>query len=118
MSKKAKPYSSYVLAAIKCIKEDIENNPFRYKKASDLLVKVRIPHRATVEKAFKEIYQIGIKEYQVKQRLEESKRYLEEGMTKKQVAAKCFYGSQSSFAAAFKKEFKMTPSEWQSSYAA
>ena len=118
MSNKVKPYSNYVLKAIKYIKEDIECNPFRYKTASELLGRVNTPHRATVEKAFREIYQTGIKEYQVKKRLEESKRFLEEGMTKKQVACKCFYRSQSSFAAAFKKEFKMTPTEWQLSYAA
>jgi AraC-like DNA-binding protein len=112
-----RPYSKYVLLAIESIKEHIDKNPFHYKTASELLMGVSTPHRATVEKAFKQIYKAGIKEYQVKQRLEASKIFLEEGMTKKQVASKCFYRSQSSFAAAFKKEFKMTPSEWQSSYA-
>ena len=116
MSNKVRPYSNYVLMAVKNIREDIACNPLRYKTASEILGRVNTPHRATVEKAFREIYKIGIKEYQVKRRLEESKRFLEEGMTKKQVACKCFYRSQSSFSAAFKKEFKMTPTEWQMSY--
>jgi AraC-like DNA-binding protein len=49
----------------------------------------------------------------VRQRLEASKKYLAAGLTKKQVAHKCLYRSQSAFAAAFKKEFNMTPTDWQ-----
>ncbi|MCS3801051.1 helix-turn-helix domain-containing protein [Niastella sp. OAS944] len=117
MFQKERPYSNYIVNAIKKIKDLIDQNPFQYKTAAELRGCITIPHRATVEKAFKEVYGAGIKEYQVKTRLEASKRFLEEGMSKKEVAAKCFYTSQSSFAAAFKKEFKMTPTQWQLSYA-
>lgn len=112
MYKKGKPYSTYVLKAVKEIKKDIEKDPFRHKTAAGLLASISLPHRASVERAFKETYKVGIKEYQVQQRLEASKGFLEEGMTKKQVAGKCYYRSQSSYTAAFRKQFEMTPSQW------
>jgi AraC-like DNA-binding protein len=111
-----KPYSRYVLCAIETIKEHLDTNPFQPKTASALLDQLNTPNRNTVEKAFKDVYCSGIKEYQVRQRLEASKIFLEAGMTKKQVAHKCLYRSQSSFAAAFKKVFNMTPTEWQMLY--
>lgn len=113
LSNATKHYSRYVLCAIETIKQHIDNNPFQHKTATGLLDHVSTPNRNYVEKAFKEVYGAGIKEYQVRQRLEASKKYLEEGLTKKLVAYKCLYSSQSAFAAAFKKEFKMTPTEWQ-----
>lgn len=109
-------HSKYVLDAIKCIKQHLDTDPLKYKKASDLLEDVCAPNRNAVEKAFKAVFGYGIKEYQVRQRLEASKQFLETGMTKKQVAGKCFYSSQSAYAAAFKKEFNMTPTEWQALY--
>jgi AraC-like DNA-binding protein len=112
-----KPYSKYVLDAIKCIKQHIDFNPFQYKTAAALLDDVCAPNRSAVERAFKDVYGAGIKEYQVRQRLEASKKFLEAGLTKKQAAYKCLYSSQSAFAAAFKKEFRMTPTEWQALYA-
>ena len=108
-----RPYSRYVLNAIETIRRHIDINPFQHKTAAALLDQVGAPNRNTVEKAFKDMYGAGIKEYQVRQRLEASKQFLEAGMTKKQVAYKCLYRSQSAFAAAFKKEFNMTPTEWQ-----
>jgi len=114
MLNNVKLYSKYVLDAIVCIKQHIDENPFKYKTAAALLDNLSMPNRSAVEKAFKDVYDTGIKEYQVRKRLEASKNFLEEGMTKKQVAHKCLYRSQSAFAAAFKKEFKMTPTEWQS----
>jgi AraC-like DNA-binding protein len=109
----SKPYSLYLLHAVKSVKQHIEANPFHYKRSAELLDHLCMPNRNSVERAFKDLFGVGIKEYQVRQRLEVSKEFLEEGMTKKQVASKCFYSSQSAFAAAFRKEFNMTPSEWQ-----
>ena len=111
--KASKPYSHYVMHAVKSVKQHIDVDPFHYKRSADLLDHLCMPNRNSVEKAFKDLYGLGIKEYQVRQRLEVSKEFLEEGMTKKQVASKCFYSSQSAFAAAFRKEFDMTPTEWQ-----
>jgi len=116
MLEKVRPYSKYVLDAIKCIKDHIDTNPLRYKTAAELLEHISGPNRNSVEKAFKRVYGAGIKEYQVRQRLEASKKFLQAGLTKKQVAGKCFYKSQSAYAAAFRKEFKMTPTEYQAVY--
>jgi len=109
-----KPYSTHVLVTIAQIKQHIDNNPFQCKKTCELLDRLTNVKRSTLEKAFKDIFNVGIKEYQVRTRLEASKAMLENGMSKKEVACKCCYRSPSSFAAAFKKEFKMTPTEWQS----
>jgi len=111
-----KPYSKYLLDAIKCIKQHIDNNPFHYKTASELIENFIAPNRTSLEKAFKEVYGAGIKEYQVKQRLEAATKYLETGMNKKQVASKCYYSSHTAFSRAFKREFGITPTEWQRRY--
>ena len=113
LSNVRKPYSMYVLCAITSIKQHIDTNPFHFRTAAEILDHLNTPNRNSVEKAFRDQFGIGIKEYQVKQRLESSKQFLETGMTKKQVAHKCLYRSQSAFSAAFKKVFNMTPTEWQ-----
>jgi AraC-like DNA-binding protein len=112
-----RPYSMYVLCAIETIKQHIDTCPFQHKKASAILDHLSTPNRNSVEKAFKAIYGAGIKEYQVRQRMETSKKFLETGMSKKQVATKCLYSGQASFCRAFKKEFGITPTEWQHQYA-
>jgi AraC-like DNA-binding protein len=108
-----KPYTRYVLCAIATIKQHIDDHPFQCKTATELFKRLQMPNRNLIEKAFKHVYGYGIKEYHVRQRLEASKKYLAAGLTKKQVAHKCLYRSQSAFAAAFKKEFNMTPTDWQ-----
>lgn len=116
MINSVKPYSKYVLNAVKSIKAHIDADPFQYKTAAALLEQICSPNRSAVEKAFKKVYGFGIKVYQVNKRLEASKKFLEEGMSKKMIASKCLYKSQSAYAAAFKKEFGMTPTEWQLLY--
>jgi AraC-like DNA-binding protein len=111
-----KPYSRYVMVAIETIKQHIDQNPLQYRTSAELLDYLNTPNRTIVEKAFKDTYGAGIKGYQVRQRLEESKKFLELGITKKQVAAKCFYKDQASFCRAFKHEFKITPTEWQNMF--
>ncbi|OQP57943.1 hypothetical protein A3860_39640 [Niastella vici] len=110
-----KPYSRYVRDAIQCVKQHIDTNPFQFKTAAELLDHLNTPHRNSVEKAFKDVYHFRIKEYQVKQRLYQARKYLKDGLPKKLVAAKCYYGSSSSFCTAFKKEFGMCPTEWENS---
>jgi AraC-like DNA-binding protein len=112
-----KPYSKNVLDAVKGIKKHTDADPFRFKTSAAMLEHICAPNRSTAEKAFKDVFGVGIKEYVIKRRLEASKNFLAEGMTRKQVAAKCLYKSGSAFAAAFKKEFRMTPTQWQMQYA-
>ena len=113
LSKARKRYSKYVLCSIEAIKQHIDNNPFQYKTSSQLFDNLNTPNRNSVEKSFKDVYGAGIKEYQVRQRLEASKKFLELGMTKKQIAYKCHYSCQAAFCRAFKSEFNVTPTEWQ-----
>ena len=105
-------FSLYVLNDVAIIKKHLVDDPFEYKTSSELLSEVTSANRKTIEKAFKEIYGCGIKTYQLKQRLQQSKLILKEGMTIKQAAAKCLYKTQSTYCKAFKKEFRMTPTEW------
>ena len=72
-------------------------------------------NRRILEKAFKHEYGYRVKEYQVSLRLAAAKSLLTDGMPIKRVAAKCYYSSQSAFCRAFKKAFKMTPTEWMNS---
>jgi len=113
---KTTPYSNYIIIAIETIKAEIDNNPFCYKKAAELLEHFCTPHRNNVEKAFKEVYGCRIKKYQVRQRLTIAKQDLMEGMPKKLVAKKCFYSSVSAFSTAFKKEFGVPPTEWENNW--
>jgi AraC-like DNA-binding protein len=117
MLQKVRPFSKYVMDAIKRIKNHLDADPLRYKKTSELLEQVNGPNRNAVERAFKVVYGAGIKEYQIRQRLEASKKFLQAGIPKKHIATKCFYKSQSAYTAAFKKEFNLTPTEWQIHYA-
>ena len=108
------PHTNYVLAAIKAIKMQIDNDPCRYKTAAELMEQISGPHRNKVEKAFRHVYGARIKEYQVRQRLHKSKKLLEEGQPISIVAKKCLYGSQSAYSTAFKKEFGISPAKWTS----
>lgn len=113
---KTKPYSNYIHIAIETIKAQIDKDPFSYKTSTELLEHLCTPHRNTVEKAFKDVYGFRIKEYHVRQRLNMAKQFLMEGMPKKIVAKKCFYGSVSAFSTAFKKEFGVSPTEWENNW--
>jgi AraC-like DNA-binding protein len=113
---KTQPYSNYVLLAIEAIKQHIDDDPFRYKMATELLDHLCTPHRNVAEKAFKDVYGCRIKEYQVRQRLIMAKQYLTEGMSKKMLADKCYYGSVSAFSSAFKKQFRISPTEWENTF--
>lgn len=106
-------HTTYVLAAIATIKEHIDKDPFKFKLSSDILNHLNSPNRNLLEKAFRDVYGDGIKTYQVKARLNAGKILIMKGMPKKLVAHKCLYGSSSSFTTAFKRQFGMTPSEWE-----
>lgn len=112
MKPKKSHYSLHVLNDVDTVKKHLDKNPFEYQASGDLLNKLTTANRKTIEKAFKELYGYGIKTYHVKQRLEKSKKYLEEGMTIKLAATACLYKSQSAYSTAFKKEFRMTPTKW------
>lgn len=113
---KTNPYSNYIHIAIETIKAQIDKDPFCYKTSTELLEHLCTLHRNTVEKAFKDVYGFRIKEYQVKKRLHFARQYLMEGLPKKTVAKKCYYGSTSAFSTAFRKEFGISPTEWENEW--
>ena len=105
-------FTLYVLQAVDLVRQQIETDPFKHRTCKELLEFITPVNRKILERAFKELHGYRIKAYQVKQRLAFSKNYLQEGMPVKRVAAKCYYKSQSAYCTAFKKEFKLTPTEW------
>jgi len=68
--------------------------------------------RNTLQDAFKQQYGISIREYKLKQKMEVAKRMLEEGKGIKEIAFTLRYGTISSFSRAFKKYYRVTPTEW------
>jgi AraC-like DNA-binding protein len=113
---KARPYTLYVIMSIETIKNTIDANPFQFRTAADLLDHLTTPHRNCMQNAFNEVYGSGIKQYQVRQRLEASKQFLELAMNMKTITSKCFYKNQNSYCRAFKQAFDLTPTEWQRKY--
>jgi len=105
-------YTLYVRMAVNAVKEDIENCPLKHRTCKELIDSLTTVNRKILEKAFKDLHGYRIKEYHVKLRLAASRHYLKEGMPMKQVAAKCFYKSQSAYSTAFKKEFGSSPKDW------
>lgn len=103
-----------IWTAIAAIKEHIDKDPFKFKGSFDVLNDLdAIPNRNILEKAFKDVYGDGIKTYQVKARLTVAKKLIIKGMPKKMIAHKCYYATPSAFTTAFKRQFKMTPTEWE-----
>jgi AraC-like DNA-binding protein len=103
-----------IAAEVAAIKEHIDKDPFKFKASSDILNELNSAHnRNVLEKAFRKAYGDGIKTYQVKARLGVAKRLIIKGKPKKMIAHKCYYASPSAFTTAFKRQFGMTPTEWE-----
>lgn len=102
----------YVRNAVVLLKEHLDNNPLQYKTCREILENTTPVDRKLLEKCFKVLYGMGIKQYHSMKRLDLSKHYLREGLPTKLVATKCLYSSQSTFCKAFKKEYGVSPTEW------
>ena len=95
------------------IQQEINTNPLKNKKVSLLAIEAGID-RKLLEAGFKIIFGVTIKKYQIRRRMEISQQLLDEGRhTIKEIAFKCGYRSQNSFAKAFKKLYGLTPTDWQ-----
>lgn len=95
------------------VQQEINNNPLKNKKIN-LLAKEAGIDRKLLEASFKILFGVTIKKYQVRRRMEFSQQMLDEGrFTIKEIAFKCGYSSQNSYAKAFKKLFGQTPTDWQ-----
>ena len=113
MHQQNKLYTKHVLGAIALIKDHIDQHPLERKTTTELSV-IACVNRNTLQKAFKEVYGEVIKEYQFKKRMEIACARLKEGrLNIKQIASECGYENPNNFSSAFKKLYKVPPSEWQ-----
>ena len=98
---------------IVAIQQEIDRNPTRNKRVT-LLAKDAGIDRKMLESGFKQLFNVTIKKYQIMRRMEFSQELLDEGfLSIKEIAFKCGYNSQNSYAKAFKKIYNQTPSDWQ-----
>ena len=98
---------------IMAIHHEIKSSPLKNKKIYVIAKEAGID-RNLLEAGFKMLFGITLKKYQILRRLEFSQQMLDEGrLTIKEIAFQCGYGSQNSFAKAFKKIYNQTPSDWQ-----
>ncbi len=98
---------------IYAIQLEIKTNPLTSKKIH-LLAKEAGIDRKLLEAGFKNLFGVTLKQYQLMRKMEFSQQLLDEGrLTIKEIAFKCGYSSQNSFAKAFKKLYNQTPTDWQ-----
>jgi len=98
---------------IYAIQHDIKSNPLKNKRVSILASEAGLD-RKLLEAGFKLLFNITVKKYQLMHRMSHSQLMLDEGrFTIKEIAFKCGYASQNSYAKAFKKLFGQTPTDWQ-----
>lgn len=102
-----------VQVIIYTVQSYIDNHSLQNQKINDLASDAGID-RKVLEAGFKQLFHVTIKKYYTRRRMEFSKQLLDEGiLTKKEIAYKCGYSSQNSYNKAFKKLYKITPTEWQ-----
>jgi AraC-like DNA-binding protein len=107
------PYPLHVARATTNIKLYIDDNPFCRKSTDELAAHAGL-NRNVLQQAFKFIYFKTIKEYQFEKRMKAACELLLEGqLIKKEISRKCGYENANNFSNAFKKLYKMSPSEYQ-----
>jgi AraC-like DNA-binding protein len=106
MKKQVKPILLKVVPEVK--------NVFEKNYAADSVDTIAINYsisRNTLQDAFKQECGVGIREYKLKQRMEAARKMLNEGKGIKEIAFTLKYGTISAFSRAFKKYYKITPTE-------
>lgn len=102
-----------ILKTVTTIKNIIETHPFDNKMIKDIIKKGGSYNRKLIQKAFKKLHGIGIQEFQMKKRMGIAANLLDEGiLTRNEIAKRCGYNKANNFSAAFKRNYKMTPSAW------
>ncbi len=113
MSPYKHPFPLPVARATTHVKAYIDLFPFCRKSTDELAAQVGI-NRNILQQSFKYVNQITIKEYQFKKRMQAVCELLLEGkLSKKEIARKCGYENANNFSNAFKKVYKMSPTEYQ-----
>ncbi len=90
----------------------MDRHPLVHRTVTELWKVHPDKSRSAIEKAFKPVTGYRIKEYLVLVRLEYTKQFLRNGLSIKRVASKCFYKSQSAYCTAFRRYFKLSPTDW------
>ena len=109
MKKQIKPI---ILNVVPEVKKVFDKN-YAAESVDTLAINYSIS-RNILQDAFKQACGIGIREYKLKQRMEAALRMLESGYCIKEVAFTLKYGTISNFSRAFKKYYKVSPTEWLS----
>jgi len=114
-----KQLRSAFLDAIHSVKNYIDQHPLEIKPIHELITKthsqigINLLHRG-----FRELFGAGIKEYELKKRLEAAAKLLQQDeLTMQQITDLCGYSSQSAFVRAFKDLYGVTPGQWRNKYA-
>lgn len=104
--------------AIHSIKGYIDQHPLEIKTISALIHKTHTQIGINLlHQGFRQMYGTGIKEYEIRKRLEAAATLLQEDeLTMQQIAEKCGYSSQSSFVRAFKDVHGITPGQWRNQH--
>lgn len=104
------------LEAIHSIKDYIDQHPLEFKTISALIRKTHSQIGINLlHQGFRQLFGTGIKEYEIKKRLEAATNLLlEDELTMQEITAKCGYSSQSAFVRAFKDVYGITPGQWRS----
>lgn len=107
------PYSTTVAHAVETVKAFIDSHPFTRKSTDDFAADTGV-NRNLLQQGFKHKHKKRIKEYQFEKRMEAACELLLEGrLIKKEISLKCGYENANNFSNAFKKKYKMSPSQWQ-----
>ncbi len=102
----------------------------RIRAVKDILNHKQLPHttiqhlaieagmnRTKLQYGFKKLFGVSIYTYQVQMRMEKARKLLEDtDRPIKQIAALAGYNTISSFSAAFKKAFTISPSQWRNKH--
>ena len=106
-------FKKYTQLIIYTLKNDIDNNPLKCKKISELASDAKID-RKQLEAGFKFLFESTIKKYQTLRKMEASQELLDDGRhTISEIAYKCGYDLPNSYSKAFKKIYGQTPTEFQ-----
>lgn len=105
--------------AIHSIKDYIDQHPLEVKPITELIQKAPFPIGINLlHQGFRELFGTGIKEYELKKRMEAAALLLQEDeLTMQQITDKCGYSSQSAFVRAFKDVYGVTPGHWRNEHA-
>ncbi|WP_205514605.1 helix-turn-helix domain-containing protein [Longitalea arenae] len=105
-----KKLKKHVVMAIMAAKKIFDNNQGDDHTAYAMAQSFGVS-RNVLQKAFKEAYGMGIRDYRLKVRMELSKQLLAEGKDAKEVSITVHYSDPSAFNNAFKRYYGVTPKE-------